>query len=124
MSGAVLHLDQPGTLMFRCPGCRSSHVVSVGAGDGPRWEFNGDMERPTFKPSILVRGVRENLTEEERRQYKDEYARVGLAAMDGKFGGRCHSYVTDGFIQFLGDCSHDLKGQTVPLPAWDRNNQS
>ncbi|WP_241754456.1 hypothetical protein [Cupriavidus basilensis] len=29
--------------------------------------------------------------------------------------GVCHSFVTDGRIQFLGDCTHALAGQTVPL---------
>ena len=28
----------------------------------------------------------------------------------------CHSFVTDGRIQFLGDCTHDLAGHTVELP--------
>jgi hypothetical protein len=30
---------------------------------------------------------------------------------------RCHSFVVDGQIQFLGDCTHKLAGQTVPLPV-------
>ncbi|WP_419877659.1 DUF6527 family protein [Brevibacillus centrosporus] len=30
--------------------------------------------------------------------------------------GRCHSFITDGRIQFLPDCSHDLAGNTVDLP--------
>lgn len=28
----------------------------------------------------------------------------------------CHSHVTDGKISFLGDSTHALTGQTVPLP--------
>lgn len=28
----------------------------------------------------------------------------------------CHSFVTDGRIQFLSDCTHSLAGQTVDLP--------
>jgi hypothetical protein len=32
---------------------------------------------------------------------------------------QCHSFVTDGKIQFLPDCYHSLKGQTVELPEWD-----
>lgn len=31
----------------------------------------------------------------------------------------CHSFVTDGKIQFLNDCFHSLKGQTVDLPDWE-----
>lgn len=30
--------------------------------------------------------------------------------------GRCHSFVRDGKIQFLDDCSHKLAGRTVELP--------
>lgn len=33
----------------------------------------------------------------------------------------CHSYVKAGRWEFLGDCTHDLAGQTVPmvpLPDW------
>jgi hypothetical protein len=28
-------------------------------------------------------------------------------------------FVTDGRIQFLGDCTHALAGQTVDLPDWE-----
>lgn len=31
----------------------------------------------------------------------------------------CHSFVTDGKIQFLGDCTHNLVGQIVELPEID-----
>lgn len=32
----------------------------------------------------------------------------------------CHSFITDGQIQFLNDCTHPLAGQTVPLPNFDQ----
>jgi hypothetical protein len=83
--------------MFRCPGCRSGHVIPTGQGVGPRWSWNGDAHRPTFKPSILV-----------RRPDPD-----GELPEDV-----CHSFVRDGQIQFLNDCTHALAGQTVPLPEW------
>ena len=28
----------------------------------------------------------------------------------------CHHFVTEGKIQFCGDCTHALRGQTVELP--------
>jgi hypothetical protein len=31
----------------------------------------------------------------------------------------CHSFVTDGRIQFLTDCTHAFAGRTVDLPEWD-----
>lgn len=57
------------------------------------WTFNGDIHRPTIAPSILVRGHRDEV---------------------GNF--ICHSFVTDGKIQFLSDCTHELAGQTIELP--------
>jgi len=30
--------------------------------------------------------------------------------------GTCHYFIRRGEIQFLSDCYHELKGQTVPLP--------
>ena len=31
----------------------------------------------------------------------------------------CHSFVVDGRIQFLGDCTHELACQTVDIPDFD-----
>ena len=73
--------------IFWCPGCECHHFYHVGCDTGPNWQFNGDMDAPSFTPSLLVRG-------EER----------------------CHLYLTDGRLRFLSDCTHDLAGETVPLP--------
>jgi hypothetical protein len=88
----LLRRDENGDLWFHCPGCQKRHCVRV-APPGPVWGYNGDPGAPTFTPSILVTWP-------------------GLDK-------RCHSYVRDGQIQFLDDCSHALKGQTVPIPPWD-----
>lgn len=101
-------------LMFWCPGCDEAHRIQHGAGDGPRWGWNGDADKPTFTPSILVRCGQweprvtpENLEEWRRNPWpQTKVERV------------CHSFVTDGRIQFLGDCTHALAGQTVDLPEW------
>lgn len=79
---------------FACPGCGGHHVVVIAAQSGPVWEFNGDYVRPTISPSLRVRWDEG----EARRQVV------------------CHSFIRDGSIQFLGDCTHALAGQTVPLP--------
>lgn len=67
---------------------------------GPRWTFNGNYDRPTLSPSILARG-----------------ALIPRQEPPGDWDGNavCHSFVTDGRIQFLGDCTHALAGQTVEL---------
>lgn len=79
--------------MFFCPGCKCGHWFKTD-GPGPCWTFDGDMDRPTVSPSILVRGAG-----------VPEY-------------GTCHSFVRDGQIEFLNDCTHELAGKTVPLEAY------
>lgn len=94
-SGADNHL------LFWCPGCDGAHQISVGAGSGPRWDYNGNPEAPTFTPSVLV-------------TYNGRDA-----GTDGAPPAVCHSFVTDGRIQYLGDCTHALAGQTVDLPDFE-----
>lgn len=74
---------------FYCPGCRIIHAIGY-----TQHKFNGNVENPTFEPSVLVIGGGEH----------------------GKV--YCHSYVRDGRIQFLGDCRHELVNQTVDLPEF------
>lgn len=68
------------------------HCPGCGYGhyfDG-RWTFNGNVVRPTFRASLLIEGVRDKVP-------------------------RCHSFVTDGHIEYLGDCTHVLAGKTVDM---------
>ena len=98
---------------FTCPGCTAAdaargdvssefgdacHVIPV-APSPHAWGFNGNEAAPTFTPSILVHPH-------------------GSLAGDGSVyqTPQCHSFVTDGRIQFLADCTHPLAGQTVDLP--------
>lgn len=74
--------------MVFCPGCGCAHVYDS------RWTFNGDVDKPTFKPSYLSRST----------WGPNKEKRV------------CHSFVTDGKIKYLGDCTHQYKGQTIDLP--------
>lgn len=53
------------------------------------WMWNNNIIEPTFTPSLLV-----NTTDP---------------------ASFCHLFLTDGKIQFLGDCFHDLKNQTVDM---------
>lgn len=87
---------------FECPGCGLTHHVT------PSWTFNGDLERPTFSPSLLIRGY-EFLTDEEHARLMRGEPIVWRPLV-------CHSFVTDGRIQFLADSTHALAGQTVDLP--------
>lgn len=72
---------------FECPGCGRTHTYYVGTAHEPKWTFNGSLSRPTFYPSMIVRG-----------------------------SGVCHFFVTDGFIDFVSDSTHSLSGKKVELP--------
>lgn len=95
-------------LWFVCPGCKTQHDDAtglhalpvngtvMGATKRPFWTFDGNLAAPTLAPSILSRGGR-----------------------DPSFV--CHSFLKAGVFEFLGDCTHALKGQRVPmvpLPDW------
>ena len=53
----------------------------------PNWTWNGSLSEPTLKPSLLSR--------------TDEHC--------------CHSFVNDGKVKFLNDCSHEHAGKTMDL---------
>jgi hypothetical protein len=106
-------------LMFWCPGCDGAHMIRHGDGPRPSWSWNGNAEKPTFSPSILVRAT--ELTEKGRAAL-DAWRAAGCPRTGEAFETVptvCHSFVIDGRIQFLGDCTHALAGQTVDLPEWD-----
>lgn len=106
-----------GRLRFHCPGCEEEHVVAVGRSEHPVWTFNGNLERPTLTPSVLVRSghhlheppVPGNCACDFQERFPDEEPWKWPCT-------RCHSFVRDGRIEFLSDCTHALAGQTVDLP--------
>lgn len=108
-------------LAFRCPGCQEYHVVSVTAG---RWSWNGDVDHPTFSPSILV---------QSGHYAEGKQGKIGSGCWcdynarhpshPSPFRCRqCHCFVYDGQIRYLADCSHELAGQAVDLPDWPEEN--
>lgn len=120
----VLRNAVDGGLMFWCPGCKHAHQIKTGNGPGPRWGWNGNAEKPTFTPSVLVTG--RDFTEKGEAEY-EAWIDAGSPRLEGgklhQFESAdtvCHTFVTDGRIQFLGDCTHALAGQTVDLPPWPR----
>ena len=95
-TSAAPETDRQFTHMIFCPACNCAHGLRVGT--PADWEFNGDFEKLTFSPSLKVWGY------DERRP-------------DQNFV--CHSFIRDGKIEFLGDCTHALAGQTVDLVDFD-----
>lgn len=89
-------------LWLWCPGCEDLHCVTVSGPGLVQWQWDGDLERPTISPSILVHEVRKQ---------------------DGTvYIPQCHSFVRAGVWEFLPDCDHALAGQHVPMsdigPQW------
>jgi len=80
-------------IYFDCPGCKDMHVISK-----TQWNWNGSFSKPTFSPSVLV-----------TTRASDTY--------------RCHSFVENGRIRFLTDCSHELAGKTVELPVMSKESK-
>lgn len=111
----VLRTVEGGRLAFFCPGCKSYHQVTIdGGADGPVWQFNGDFDRPTFSPSILVTSGHYIVG----HKGPECWCTYNAAHPDRPAPfvcERCHSFVRDGQIQFLDDCTHELAGKTVPL---------
>ena len=73
-----------GTWKFYCPACKQNHVYDK------RWKFNGNVEKPTFTPSlrVMIGDTKETL---------------------------CHLFVTDGKIIYCNDCPHEFAGKTIEM---------
>jgi hypothetical protein len=81
----------------------------------PVWQYNGNPEKPTFSPSLMVRSGH---YAGGHKSGDDCYC-----TWEARYGSPpphpctiCHSVVTDGRIAFCSDSTHALAGQTVDLP--------
>jgi hypothetical protein len=105
--------NSPGQFLFYCPGCENHHAVYVEGADFPhKWQWNGSMDKPTFSPSLLLKAPMwiPPVTGENYEEFKkNPWTQTQVETI-------CHSFIKDGMIQFLGDCTHHLKGQTVEIP--------
>lgn len=141
--------------MIMCPACEYGHLFDAG-----RWSFNGDVDRPTFSPSMLSKSNHSwsKISSDQWVSLKPKTSyysyRVPRALLPGFPADRsessleelamimgidpiltevtkkvetwmdtfpiwvCHSFVRDGKIEFLGDCTHEFAGKTVDLEAW------
>jgi hypothetical protein len=94
-----------------CTACKTHHAFGEG------WSFNGDFEYPTFQPSMLVRSGHYIPGHEDpcwctyNAAHPDNHAPFECKV--------CHSFVTDGKIQYLSDCTHEYAGQTLELQDID-----
>lgn len=89
--------NHPGLYCFDCPGCGFLHQIADKNYQGPghKWDFNGNLDKPTFAPSYLLWS---DHPETKKRMLT------------------CHSYIREGQIQFLSDCTHSYAGKTYDMP--------
>lgn len=66
------------------------HCVACGCGHGANstWTFNGVYESPTFAPSFLA-------------TFGDDR--------------RCHTFIRNGKIEYLTDCTHEFAGKVIDM---------
>lgn len=85
-----------------CPGCKSGHEINVDKpnASGAKWSFDGNMDAPTFSPSINLQ-----INPKGHKHYQPDVASTV-----------CHYFLRGGELQFLSDCTHDFAGKNVPLP--------
>lgn len=99
----VLERHGDAYLVFWCPGCLGGHSFHIKPPE-PTWQWDGNMESPTFNPSLLVR---HHGNENAEPRYRE--------------GQVCHLFVREGRIQYCTDSTHELAGQTVdmqPVSNW------
>jgi hypothetical protein len=98
-----------------CPACKTEHLFNEA------WTFNGNFNKPTFSPSMLyttghyIPGHQGRCWCDYNKEHPNQPAPFGCV--------RCHSFVIDGKIQFLSDCTHEMKGQTVELLDVEVSNE-
>lgn len=98
-------------IFFWCQGCNQHHCINKS------WGYNEDPINPTFSNSILCKNGHFGNNHKEgdncwcnfHERYPESLHPVPYAC------GICHSFIRNGNIEFLDDCTHALAGTTLPL---------
>lgn len=85
MSAKFFELLEGGKNSFYCPACDCRHWIDT------RWTISGPNDLLTVRPSIRVHWE------------------------EGPDRKCCHLFITNGNIEYLTDCTHDLAGKTILL---------
>lgn len=92
-----------------CPGCEEPHVIP------DSWAFDGDLEAPTFSPSVKITGKQTVVVD---GRWTGEWVRD---AAGNAIDYCCHYILTAGVLQFCDDCTHAMRGRKIPLPELPAN---
>jgi hypothetical protein len=101
-----------GRYSFKCPGCGHEHFIHTlnPMHNGAIWDFNGDVDKPTFSPSVRV--MRGHYVPGQPKPPDCPNCQAG-----DNICGQCHFFIREGKIDFCGDCTHPLNGKTgIDLP--------
>lgn len=85
MAKIKIHPNDPTMHMFWDVALQEPNAFYIMPGRG--WSWNGDFEKPTVNPSVLL-------------------TRPGMTN---------HLFIRDGKIQYLSDCTHEYAGKTVEM---------
>jgi len=111
-----------------CPACGEAHVFDLSC-----WAISGTEDKPKIRPSMLT--VIEN---QGKRPIPPKDSPDGTPSMMSKMGieisilaggklhaeiakdknARCQYFITDGMIQYCGDCGHVYAGKTIQMIAF------
>lgn len=85
-----------------CPACKTGHAFAtdVPNSNGAIWTFDGNMDAPTFEPSM-------NITV-NAKAHPHHQPDVETSV--------CHYFLRAGIITYLMDCTHEMRGMKVSLP--------
>jgi hypothetical protein len=107
-----LRVSEPGedgkvSYWMWCPACDDAVRISSD------WEWDGNLDAPTFSPSISVTGVQWDTSFKFHKPSHEKIPAGGTIV--------CHSFLRNGVWEFLEDCTHTMAGQHVPMvdiPTW------
>ena len=129
MAKAKFLVDNEGKfvgLRIDCPGCGYNMLPVTPCPEGyepsdhsaskHKWSWNGSLDSPTLTPSVLIK-TGHHIDGDQTQCWCNLEERLGVKSHFKCMV--CHSFVTDGRIAFLGDCTHEFAGQTVDLPDVD-----
>lgn len=96
-----------GGLAHWCPACNSMHAFAIDGknSSGAQWTWDGNVEAPSFSPSMNI------IINPKGHKHHNPNCSTDV----------CHYFLKGGVIEYLGDCTHALRGQKVPLPELPRH---
>lgn len=115
MKNGKLRVTEDGTHLWYCPACKTWHGGNVNLNNyGPNWNFDNNYNNPTFSPSFLVRSGHhiagsssDDCWCKYNKDHPDDQAPFKC--------GICHTFVRDGKIEYLSDCTHEFAGKIINM---------